>query len=199
MDETNQTGEPDRSLGVAVNLLALALELRSREIYQHCYRVAQLSVRLGVLLELPDPALEILRLGAVLHDIGKIGIPDAILFKMGPRDESELRIYRLHAVYGANLLTKVNGFKSVSEIIRYHHEQWDGNGYPEGLSGSQIPWLARICSVANGYDWAYSNGTWQLGVRQRQAVEAVQAEAGRAYDPQVVKILVSWFGSKLND
>lgn len=132
--------------------LAQAVEARDRYTGGHCQRLAEYSVTLGQALGLPQAQLVALHRGGYLHDIGKVGVPDSILFKKGPLDEDEWRIMRAHTVKGEEICRPMKSLTPVLPIIRHHHEKWDGTGYPDGLRGEEIPLLARILQIADVYD-----------------------------------------------
>ena len=135
-------------------LLAMAQTVEHRDEYtgKHCQRLAVASVMLGEALGLPSQDLTALYRGGYLHDIGKIGIPDAILFKRGPLTSEEWEVMRSHPVRGEEICRPMRSLAPVLPIIRSHHERWDGSGYPDGLAGEDIPLLARILQVADIYD-----------------------------------------------
>src|SRR6185369_16638672 len=132
--------------------LALAVEQRDRQTSGHCERLASISVALGVVMGLARPRIAALLRGGYLHDVGKVGIPDSILFKPGPLTADEWDTMRSHTVIGENICRHLKSLAPVLPIIRHHHERWDGSGYPDGLKGEEIPLLARILQVADIYD-----------------------------------------------
>ena len=132
--------------------LARGVEAKDPALEGHCERLAHYAVALGEALQLEPEALEALRRGALLHDIGKIGIPDAILMKPGPLSPDEWKVMRQHPLIGERICLPLKSMASVLPIIRHHHERWDGSGYPDGLAGEAIPLLARILQVADVFD-----------------------------------------------
>jgi putative two-component system response regulator len=135
-------------------LFALAQAVEARDAYTggHCQRLADYSVALGEALGLEEEQLIALHRGGYLHDIGKVSIPDAVLFKQGPLSEEEWVIMRSHTVTGEDICRPMKTLDPVLPIIRHHHEKWDGTGYPDGLAGEEIPLLARILQIADVYD-----------------------------------------------
>ena len=127
-----------------VNALSVALDLKSEYTCNHSARVAELSVLLAKALHLPLEEQIRINLGAHLHDIGKVGIPDAILNKVGPLDDKEFALIKQHTLTGYKIIKKVRSFSEISDIILYHHERVDGLGYPEGLSGQEICLATKI-------------------------------------------------------
>lgn len=147
----------------AVRALGLALETRDRETQGHTDRVTHLALQLGAVLRLDPAALEALRLGAYLHDVGKLAVPDAILLKSGPLNGAERAVINRHVLEGERF-TAALGFvpPAALEVIRFHHERWDGTGYPDGRAGEAIPRLARVFSVADVYDALLSARPYKL-------------------------------------
>lgn len=163
-----------------------ALELRDRETQGHTLRVAELTVRLARALSLPEAELAHIRRGALLHDIGKMGIPDAILLKPGPLTEEEWVIMRRHTEYAADLLAPIEFLRPALEIPTCHHERWDGKGYPRGLQGDEIPLAARIFSVVDSYDALSSDRPYRAAWPPEKVRNYLLEEAGRRFDPAVV-------------
>jgi HD-GYP domain-containing protein (c-di-GMP phosphodiesterase class II) len=131
---------------------ARALEFRDYETQGHCQRVTELTLQLAIASKVPEEELIHIKRGAILHDVGKMGISDHILLKPGPLTEEEWKIIRLHPEYGYEFLKQIPFLKQALPIVRYHHEHWDGTGYPKGLKGEQIPFPARIFSIADVWD-----------------------------------------------
>lgn len=176
----------------AVRALGLALETRDRETQGHTDRVTALALRLGTALGLRPAELNTLRLGAYLHDVGKLAVPDAILLKPGPLTDGErLEVHR-HTLEGARFAAAL-GFlpDEVLGVIRLHHERWDGTGYPEGLAGEAIPLLARIFSVADVYDALRSQRPYKPAWPREQALAELHRQAGHQFDPRVVQALAA--------
>jgi len=135
-------------------LFSLALGVEARDPYTegHCARLAEYASQLGRTMELPEEDVVALRRGGVLHDIGKIAVPDAILRKAGPLDAEEMRVLRRHPEVGEQICRPLRTLHRVLPIIRHHHEHWNGLGYPDGLAGESIPLLARVLQVVDAYD-----------------------------------------------
>ena len=149
----------------------------------HALRVAALSVRVGTAFGLRPPELETLELGAKLHDVGKLTIPRSILAKPGPLDDEEWAAMRRHPDEGARLLAPYVPSAGVLEIIRSHHERWDGAGYPEGLSGEQIPLGARIVAVVDAFCAMIEPRPYRPTLDAEEARSELLAQAGRQFDP----------------
>jgi HD-GYP domain-containing protein (c-di-GMP phosphodiesterase class II) len=163
----------------------------------HSVRVADLAVILGRILEVEDPSLELLRRAGHMHDVGKIGIPDRILRKPGALTEQELHLMRLHPILGASILSRVPGCEELVPVVLYHHERWDGRGYPKGLSQSDIPLEARLIFVADAYDAMTTVRTYGDLLTQDAAVAELCGSAGKQFDPRVVEAMVEAVGNKL--
>jgi HD-GYP domain-containing protein (c-di-GMP phosphodiesterase class II) len=168
---------------------ALTVALGERDPYTrgHCARVVSLSIALGLNWGLDKPVLAVLRLAALVHDLGKIGIPDRILLKPGRLSAAERVIMQSHSVRGERILlaSGAEGMAEVASVVRHHHERFDGGGYPDGLSGGAIPLPARIISVADTYDAMASRRPYQRSQGHERIMETMQAEQGRALDPQL--------------
>ncbi|MDK2980541.1 MAG: hypothetical protein PWQ55_888 [Chloroflexota bacterium] len=164
-----------------------ALELRDKETEGHTQRVAQMTVELAARLGVEGADLITIQRGALLHDIGKIAIPDQILLKPGPLDSNEWVIMRKHPVYAYDLLTNNTFLRSCLDIPYNHHERWDGQGYPRKLVGEQIPFAARIFSVVDVWDALTSDRTYRPAWAQTDALEYIGEQAGGQFDPQIVQ------------
>jgi putative two-component system response regulator len=175
-------------------LLAMAQTVEHRDEYtgKHCQRLAVASVMLGEALGLPSQDLTALYRGGYLHDIGKIGIPDAILFKRGPLTSEEWDVMRSHPVRGEEICRPMRSLAPVLPIIRSHHERWDGSGYPDGLAGDGIPLLARILQVADIYDALTSERPYKQALAPEEAFAVMEEEVRRGWrDPELVPLFAS--------
>ena len=166
---------------------ARALELRDKETQGHSQRVTELTVQLARDLGMPDEALVHVRRGAVLHDIGKMGIPDSILLKPGKLNEDEWAVMRQHPALSFNLLSRIPFLHPALDIPYCHHERWDGSGYPRGLKGEQIPFSARIFSIVDVWDALLSDRPYRPAWPEEQALEHIREQAGKHFDPRVVE------------
>ncbi len=175
-------------------LLALAQTVERRDPYtgKHCQRLAVASVMLGEALGLPSQDLTALYRGGYLHDIGKIGIPDAILFKQGELTREEWEVMRSHSVRGEEICRPMRSLAPVLPIIRGHHERWDGSGYPDGLAGEEIPLLARILQVSDIYDALISERPYKAALSPEEAFAVMEEEVRRGWrDPELVPLFAS--------
>ncbi len=175
-------------------LLALAQTVEHRDPYtgKHCQRLAVASVMLGEALGLPSHDLTSLYRGGFLHDIGKIAIPDSILFKRGMLTEEEWTVMRGHPVRGEEICRRMQSLASVLPIIRSHHERWDGSGYPDGLAGEEIPLVARILQVADIFDALTSERPYKLALTPEDSFAVMEEEVRRGWrDPELVPLFAS--------
>ncbi|HXF83614.1 MAG TPA: HD domain-containing phosphohydrolase [bacterium] len=168
-----------------------ALDLRDKETEGHTRRVTELTVALARRMGVPDEALVHIRRGALLHDIGKMGIPDSILLKPGPLTEEEWAIMRRHPVYALDLLSPIPYLRPALDIPYAHHEKWDGSGYPRGLQGEQIPLAARIFAIIDVWDALTSDRPYRRAWPRERALAHIRGEAGRHFDPAVAEAFLA--------
>lgn len=166
---------------------ARALELRDQETQGHTERVTRIALKLAREHGVPDDALVHIRRGALLHDIGKMGIPDEILRKPGPLDDDEWETMEMHPVYAHELLAPIEFLRPALDIPYCHHEKWDGTGYPRGLEGKQIPASARIFAVVDVWDALLSDRPYRDAWSEERALDYLREEAGSHFDPAVVE------------
>ncbi len=167
--------------------LAEAVEQRDPHIARHCERLAFTSVALGMALHLDRPSLVALYRGGFLHDIGKVGIPDDILFQPTRLTPEQWVIMQSHTIRGERICRPVKAFAPVLPIIRHHHEKWDGSGYPDGLRGTDIPLLARVLQVADIYDALTSPRPYKPAYSIKEALRILETETELGYrDPDIV-------------
>lgn len=168
-----------------------ALELREQETAGHSRRVVNLALTIAQKLGVSGDDLMQIERGALLHDIGKMGIPDSILLKPGPLTEEEWVIMRKHPVYAYNLLSKIDFLKPALDIPYSHHERWDGSGYPQGLMGKEIPLAARIFAVVDIWDALSSDRPYRLAWKRKDILAYIRDIAGKHLDPEIVDIFLS--------
>lgn len=169
-------------------VLATVLGHRDETTLIHSERVSLLADELGRACGLARPDLGILRIGAALHDVGKIGVPDAILAKPGKLDDEEWTAMRRHAEIGEEIVRAigVDGACEAAGIVRHHHERWDGAGYPDGLRGEAIPLCSRIISISDSYDAMAITRPYQQPRRHEEIVEVMRSESGTKFDPTLL-------------
>jgi putative nucleotidyltransferase with HDIG domain len=153
--------------------------------------VTEATLRLAQLMGLRGTDMLHLRRGALLHDIGKMGIPDNILLKPGPLNEAEWHIMRQHPTYAYELLSRIDYLRQALDIPHYHHEKWDGSGYPYRLAGERIPLTARIFSIVDVWDALRSDRPYRAGWPDDKVQGYLLAESGRHFDPEVVSAFMS--------
>jgi putative two-component system response regulator len=174
-----------------VESLATLMEARDGTTGGHCRRLTTLARSFGESLGLDPADLEALQWAGVLHDIGKVGVPDSVLRKPGPLNAEEWDQMRLHTTLGEGVVAPLEGMELVTPIIRNHHERWDGSGYPDGLSGEAIPLLARVFQVVDIFDALVSERPYKAGMGPDQALEVMAEEAGATCDPGLFDHFVS--------
>lgn len=167
-----------------------ALDLRDRETKGHTLRVTALTVRLARLLGTAEDEITHIRRGALLHDIGKMGIPDTILLKPGPLTDDEWKVMRMHPTYARDLLYPIEYLRPCLPIPYAHHEKWDGSGYPLGLKDEQIPLAARLFAVVDVWDALSSNRPYRPAWTQTEVFDHIQGQAGIHFDPQIVEVFL---------
>jgi putative nucleotidyltransferase with HDIG domain len=179
----------DFAYEATMEALVAALDVREQKTADHSRRVARYSMILAQTLKVePDLCRRICR-GALLHDIGKIGVPDAILLKQGPLTEDEWKVMRKHPELGARILDSVPFLSDAREIVLHHQERFDGSGYPAGLKGEKISFGARIFAVADTLDALLSDRPYHKGMAFEAAIDEIGRQAGATLDPQVVEAL----------
>src|SRR2546421_4473789 len=167
--------------------LTAALETRDAETHGHSERVVTFSLRLGRELGLDKAQMTALEFGSLLHDIGKIGVPDAILRKPAKLTDEEWVRMREHPLHGQQILREIEFLKAAARVVAEHHERWDGSGYPIGLQGAEIDLNARIFAVADAFDAMTSDRVYRLGRPYEAAAEELDKWSGRQFDPQIVE------------
>jgi len=188
---TRELDDALHSLGDAyrttLKALVAALETRDLETHGHSERVVSFSLRLGQEFGLDEGQMRSLEFGSLLHDIGKIGVPDAILRKPAKLSEDEWLEMRLHPIHGRQILSGIAFLEGASRVVAQHHEKWDGSGYPAGLKGEEIDLNARIFAVADAFDAITSDRVYRVGRTYEAALAELCAQTGRQFDPGVVE------------
>jgi putative nucleotidyltransferase with HDIG domain len=164
------------------------LEMRNREVKDHSRRVTEMTLRLARRLGVPEADMEQIRRGALLHDIGKMAIPDTIILKEGNLDEEERAMVRRHPLFGFEMVSEIEFLRPAVDILLCHHEKWDGTGYPFGLAGEQIPLYARIFSVVDVWDALCAEDRLYRNPDPPEVVaDYLRSQSGEHFDPQVVE------------
>ena len=176
----------EQSYDTTLIALSNALDLRDATTEGHSLRVAEIAVQIGQAMGLSERQLEALRRGGLLHDVGKIGIPDAILRKPGKLNPEEWETMRQHTLWGARMLSHIDFLAEALPLVLHHHEAWDGSGYPDSLRGEEIPLLARIFAVTDAYDAITSDRPYRTARSPEEALAVIRQEAGRQFDPAIV-------------
>lgn len=170
--------------------MAKILDARDPHTSRHSTRVTELSMRIGKALGLSDEDLDVLKVSASLHDIGKVGVPDKILLKKGKLTVEEMDIIKRHPDIGFDILSSIIPMKKDAEIIRHHHERYDGKGYPMGLKGEDIPFLSRIITLADAFDAMTSDRPYRKALPYSVALQEIKRCRGTQFDPGIVDVFI---------
>jgi PAS domain S-box-containing protein len=170
---------------------AHALEMRDKETEGHSRRVTRMTIRLARAMGMSDEQLVHVRRGTLLHDIGKMGIPDRILRKAGPLSEEEWELMRQHPLHAYEMLKDIDYLRPALDIPRFHHEKWDGSGYPQGLKGEEIPLAARIFAIVDVWDALLSDRPYRDAWSRQKTIAYLREESGKHFDPAIVQIFMS--------
>ena len=188
--ERTRRAELERAYLEAVRTLASAIDKRDPYTGGHVERVALYAVALGRELGWEEAELRVLEVGALLHDVGKIGVDDAILRKTSALDEAEWLSMRQHPEIGASLLSGLQSLRPAVPAVLHHHERYDGQGYPHGLAGSAIPAVARLVTVADAFDAMLTDRPYRQGLPLDGALEEIERNAGTQFDPIYAQVFV---------
>lgn len=176
-----------------IESLAMALDERDQYTHGHARRVTCLALILHEKINPRESDTEVLRLSSILHDIGKVGIPDSVLLKPGKLTDAEFELIRKHPAQGCHILQPMETDRRIQAImknIRHHHERYDGNGYPDGLQGENIPFFSRIIAVADSFDAMTSNRPYRDGMELSQALSEIKKGRGTQFDPRLCDIFL---------
>ena len=180
-----RTDELERAESVLFSL-ARSIEGKDPHTHGHCERLSEYSTRLGEYLGLPEDQITALRRGGVVHDIGKVAVPDAILLKPGRLTEEEWKVMREHPTVGERICAPLKSFRLVLPIIRHHHEKYDGSGYPDGLRGDTIPVAARVLQIVDVYDALTNERPYKKAFSTADALQTMKEEVAKGWwDPQI--------------
>jgi diguanylate cyclase (GGDEF)-like protein/putative nucleotidyltransferase with HDIG domain len=173
-----------------IESLAIAIDAKDQTTHGHVRRTQIYATELGSLFNVSEQELRALHAGALLHDIGKLAVPEYILNKPGKLTEAEFAKMKIHPTVGGDILKRVNFPYPVEDIVRYHHEKWDGSGYPKGLKGEAIPLVARIISVVDFYDATRCDRPYRKGMKREESLALLRSMVGTAFDPKVVATFI---------
>jgi putative nucleotidyltransferase with HDIG domain len=185
--------EREFSYGMTLEALVTALDARERDTTRHSLRVAIYTATLARAMGIPEPDLIHVYRGSLLHDVGKIGIPDAILLKPGKLTPEEWDIMRTHPTIGSRILEGISFLEPAREIVLRHHERWDGTGYPDGLKADAIPLFGRIVGVADFLDAMTSARSYRPAEPLERALERLREGAGSHFDPAIVRAVLALY------
>jgi putative nucleotidyltransferase with HDIG domain len=172
--------------------LVHALEARDSYTKAHSANVTRYAVAIAETLELDPDETGVIRRAAMVHDIGKIAVPDSILRKRGALDDHERRIMQRHVLAGVKIIDQMHFLERETPIVRHHHEHWEGGGYPDGISGEAVPLGARILAVADAFDAITSNRVYRNARSVSDALRILVEESGHQFAPEVVDAMVKW-------
>ncbi len=189
MENARLHDELSEAYAATIAVLADAIQAKDAYTRGHCEGVSSMAVEVARRLELSDEQLEQVRYAALLHDVGKIGIPDGILLKPSKLMPEEFSIIQKHPQIGRDIVARVSALSALSEVILHHHEKWDGSGYPAGLAGEGIPLLARIVCAVDAFDAMTTPRPYRTAVDGAQAVEEMRRCAGTQFDPRIVELV----------
>ena len=196
---SSENGDAVLELGNGDVIAALASALQERDRYtgDHSESVVDLTARVGEALALNSEEINRIRTAALLHDIGKVGVPDEVLHKPGPLTEQEWEVMREHPAIGERILRAIPGLGDVARIVRHEHERWDGKGYPDQLAGAEIPIGSRIILACDAYHAMTSDRPYRQGMEHAKAMAELSDNAGTQFDPEVVEALIGYlFGRR---
>ncbi len=173
-----------------IESLAIAIDAKDQTTHGHVRRTQLYATKMGELFKVSEAELSALHAGALLHDIGKLAVPEYILNKPGKLTEAEFAKMKIHPTVGGDILKRVNVPYPVEDIVRYHHEKWDGSGYPKGLKAEAIPLVARIISVVDFYDATRCDRPYRKGMKREESLALLRSMVGSAFDPKVVQMFI---------
>lgn len=182
-----------------LSMLTRAIEARDPYTRGHSSRVTDLAEAVACRLGWSEERIASLRVGGPLHDIGKLAVSDEVLCKEGRLDDDELAQIREHPKIGAKLLLRVTALREAIPYVLYHHERWDGNGYPSGKAGEEIPVEARVLAIADAFDAMTSDRPYRTALTHEEALAEVERCAGTQFDPKIARVFLEVFGRDTAD
>lgn len=185
--ETEIVPSTERTVDQVVEAWLHVTQLRDHETEGHSLRVTSLSLKLAAIFGMSERDMISLRRGALLHDIGKLAVPEAIVYKPAPLTLDEFKTMRKHPIFGYEMLNKVDALKDAALVARFHHEMWDGSGYPDGLIGEQTPLSARIVALVEVWDALRSDHIYRRAWTYDKARDYILEQSGKAFDPKIVE------------
>jgi HD-GYP domain-containing protein (c-di-GMP phosphodiesterase class II) len=191
-----KNGRPNAAGTQLREALTRVVKIREPDLHEHVVDVGRMAAAVAARLGLPEHAWSDIVHGAELHDVGKLAIPEAILDKPGPLDEGEWEVMRRHTILGEQLLSGIPALVNAARLVRASHESWDGSGYPDGLSGEDIPLGARIIAACDAYDAMITDRPYRSGMSHADAVAELRRCAGTQFDPRVVDALLAELDSR---
>jgi len=190
INDANLFEELEKAFWDTIKSLAAAIEAKDHYTHDHSEAVIEYGTSIAKALNLSTREIEMVRKAALLHDVGKIGIEDNILRKVEPLTPEERRAIEQHPIIGQEILSSVHNLSEVSQIVRHHHEHFDGNGYPDHLQGQAIPLLSRILQIADSFDAMTSDRPYRKALTREEAIEQLKLYSGRQFDPELVSIFL---------
>lgn len=182
-----------------IEAIVAAEEMRDYHTANHSRRVSNMSEKICYILGLSNDEAKLIHIAADLHDIGKIGVKDDVLFKKGKLDDKEWSEMKTHTTIGYYILNKVDRFSEIAKIVRHHHERWDGQGYPDRISGLEIPLGSRIIAIADSIDAMLSDRSYRKGLSIEKCKNEIKNNIGIMYDENIAKIVLSNWESILEE
>lgn len=173
-----------------ITSVVAALEAKDQFTADHSLRVSDMTERLCKLLGLSNEQTEMIHMAAHVHDIGKIGVPDAVLSKAGPLNDEEWSKIRQHPCIGADILMRSVGLSEIADIVLHHHERWDGKGYPDGIIGSNIPFGSRVIAICDSIDAMTTIRPYREILSSQECWEEIRCNSGTMYDPEIVQVVL---------
>lgn len=183
--------EKDLKMHDLIDVVITVLDARDPYTFAHSWRVAAIAERIAIEMNIDEKWIDRIHIAAHLHDIGKVGVPDYVLNKVGKLSSEEFDLMKSHSVIGYNILRKLPLLEEISLYVRHHHERWDGNGYPDGLFQKNIPLGSRIIAVADSYDALTSNRYYRLAVNADLAFAEINRCSGSQFCPETVEVFNS--------